>query len=123
MPSYRVGCPSAASPCAPCPVGAPRLGGSHKGHNGASQTFYATSLKCTQHVGPWNPQTDSLVLGDNEHYLPLSRWDFQPTIKIHSPDFKICAHKPSGWISGDEAAAAVQEHEVQIAGGLMAGAL
>jgi hypothetical protein len=29
-------------------------------------------------------------------------------LKVHSGDFKICAYKPSGWISGKEALAAVQ---------------
>ena len=32
----------------------------------------------------------------------------------------ICAHKPSGWISGEAAHAAVQEHENKIASGVMA---
>lgn len=104
-------------------IGSPRLGGTHKGHNGAHQSFYSCSVKCTQIVGAWNPETDSLKIGDNAHYLPLSRWGFQPLVKVHSPDFKICAHKPSGWISGEEAAAEVKIHEEKIASGVMAGAL
>ena len=57
-------------------IGAPRLGGTHKGHNGANQIFYRASLKCTQHMAGWNPETDQLQIGENPHYAPLSRWDF-----------------------------------------------
>jgi len=104
-------------------IGGPRLGGTHKGHNGAIQSYYSTSVKCTQIVAGWNPNTDSLRIGDADHYVPLSRWDFQPLVKVHSPDFKICAHQPSGWISGKEAGASVRTHEKKLAEGSMAGAL
>merc|ERR1711939_1218681 len=108
--------------CAPdAQIGAPRLGGTHKGHNGTIQSFYKTSVHCHQHVAGWNSEKDSLEFGDAEHFAPLSRWDFAPVVKAHSTDFKIVAYKPSGWISGEEAATAVQEHEKQIAGGLKAG--
>merc|ERR1712216_989461 len=45
-------------------IGGPRLGGTHKGHNGALQSFYKTSVKCTQTIAPWSAETDSLVIGD-----------------------------------------------------------
>ena len=89
-------------------ISGPRLGGTHRGHNGANQTLYATSLKCTQVVAAWNAETDSLTLGDNEHYRPLARWGYEPAVKVHAPDFKICAHRPSGWLSGPETVAALE---------------
>lgn len=105
-------------------IGAPRHGGTHKGHNGAHQSFYATSLKCTQNITVWNAETDTLTFGDNEHYAPISTWGFVPLLKVHSPDFKICAHRPTGWnMTPEETLAAIQEHEAKIAGGLKAGAL
>ena len=104
-------------------IGAPRLGGTHKGHNRAHQSCYATSLKCTQNINVWNPETDTLTFGDDEHYAPISTWDFEPLLKVHSPDFKICAHRPTGWKSGAEAAATIQEHEALVAAGTKAGAL
>lgn len=86
-------------------IGGPRLGGTHKGHNGALQARYGVAFKCTQHVKPWDPETDSLEFGDDSHYAtPIKAWNFEPVLKVHSPDFKIIAHKPSNWISGGEAA-------------------
>jgi len=85
-------------------IGAPRLGGTHKGHNGSHQVRYGVAMKCTQHVQPWDPNTDSLDFGDDLHYAtPIKGWDFEPVLKVHSPDFKIIAHKPSNWISGSDA--------------------
>jgi len=104
-------------------IGAPRHGGTHKGHNGALQSLYATSVKCTQTMAPWDAATDVLEIGPNEHYLPISRWDFEPKVKAHSTDFKICAHKPSGWISSAETATAICGHEEKLAAGTLAGAL
>jgi len=86
-------------------IGGPRLGGTHKGHNGAQQTRYGVAFKCTQHVRLWDAETDVLEFGDDSHYAnPIKGWDFEPVLKVHSPDFKIIAHKPSNWISGKEAA-------------------
>ena len=104
-------------------IGAPRLGGTHKGMNGAHQSFYATSMKCTQVIAPWDATADSLEIGSNAHYAPLASWSFVPALKVHSPDFKICAHKPSGWISGEAAAAAVYEHEMKLDASVKGGAL
>merc|ERR1712232_384449 len=85
-------------------IGGPRLGGSHSGHNGAQQTRYGVAMKCTQHVQLWDAATDSLEFGDDSHYAsPIKTWSFEPILKVHSPDFKIIAHKPSNWISGIEA--------------------
>lgn len=105
-------------------VSCPRLGGSHKGHNGAKQTRFAQHLCCTQHLAPWDPTTDSIEFGDDFHYGgPISRWSFQPILKAHIPDFKIAAYKPAGWISGAEADEKVREHEKKMATGTLAGAL
>lgn len=105
-------------------ISCPRLGGSHKGHNGAKQTRFAQHLCCTQHISPWDTATDSITFGDDLHYgAPISRWSFVPVLKAHIPDFKIAAFKPSGWISGPAADAAVQEHEQKLAQGTLAGAL
>lgn len=105
-------------------IGSPRLGGTHLMMNGAHQTRYASALKCTQHLKAWDPSTDSLQFGNDPHYAaPISRWGFQPVLKVHSPDFKIVAFKPSGWISGEAAAVAVVEHERKLAQGIKAGAL
>merc|ERR1712167_547686 len=103
-------------------IGGPRHGGTHKGHNGAFQSFYATSVKCTQKIAPWG-EDDMLEVGDNEHYAPLGRWDFTALVKAYSTDFKICAYKPTGWISGKDAAAAVEQHEMQLKKGVKGGAL
>jgi len=104
-------------------IGAPKHGGTHRGDNGAHQSLYATSVKCTQIIAPWDPSTDTLEIGENEHYAPISRWDFVPVAKAYSPDFKICAHKPSGWISGSEALEAHDEYEQQMVAGTLPGAL
>merc|ERR1711920_275876 len=86
-------------------IGGPRLGGTHLDHNGAQQTRYGVAMKCTQHVKPWDTATDVLTFGEDSHYAaPIKGWDFQPILKVHSPDFKIVAHKPSNWISGSAAA-------------------
>jgi hypothetical protein len=104
-------------------IGGPLYGGTNLGHNGALQSLYATGLKCTQIIAQWNKETDSLFFGDSDHFAPITRWDFSPTIKVFSPDFKICAHKPSGWISGEEAAKEIAKHDTLIASGIKAGAL
>merc|ERR1719456_2049966 len=41
-------------------VSCPRLGGSHKGHNGSSARLFAQHLCCTQHMQPWDDATDSI---------------------------------------------------------------
>jgi hypothetical protein len=105
-------------------IGSPHLGGTHRGDNGAHQVFFGQTLAGTQNTAVWNPETDSIVIGDDPHYgAPLSRWGFEPLVKGHIPDFKIAARKPVGWISGAEAAAAVKEHEKMMAAGLKAGAI
>merc|ERR1711865_231175 len=105
-------------------IGSPVLGGTHRGDNGAHQVFFGQTLAGTQNTAMWNPETDSIVIGDDPHYgIPLSRWDFEPLVKGHIPDFKIAARKPVGWISGAEAAVAVMEHEKMMAAGLKAGAI
>jgi len=105
-------------------VSCPRLGGSHKGHNGAAQRRFAQHLCCTQHMAPWDPTTDTIKFGGDFHYGgPISRWDFVPALKAHIPDFKIAAFKPAGWISGAAADEAVLEHERKLAEGTLPGAL
>jgi hypothetical protein len=105
-------------------VSCPRLGGSHKGHNGAAQKRFEQHLCCTQHMAPWDPATDSIKFGNDFHYAsPISRWDFVPILKVHVPDFKIAAFKPSGWIAGSAADEAIKEHEKRLASGTLPGAL
>jgi len=104
-------------------IGGPLHGGTHKGHNGALQSLYATSVNCTQTLAPWNPETDVFIVGPNEHFAPINRWDFVPMVKAHSTDFKICAHKPSGWISSEDTTKALKEHEEQLSKGVLGGAL
>lgn len=105
-------------------ISAPKLGGTHKNHNGAHQGFFGQALAGTQFTTLWNKETDSIVLGNDDHYgSPISRWDFEPIVKGHIPDFKIAVSKPSGWISGAEAAAAVLEHEATLKAGTKLGAI
>merc|ERR1711865_1067971 len=67
-------------------LGGPRLGGTHKGHNGAHQVRYGVAMKCTQHVKPWDATTDCLEFGDDAHYATLIRgWGFEPVLKVYSP--------------------------------------
>ncbi|CAK0822320.1 unnamed protein product [Prorocentrum cordatum] len=88
------------------------------------QVRYGTAVKCTQFVKPWDASVDSITFGDDPHYgLKIASWDFVPVLKVHSPDFKICAFKPVNWISGADAAAAAQEHERRIAAGESKGVL
>lgn len=59
------------------------------------QTRYGVHYKCTQHVQRWNPETDSLEFGDDDHFAsPIKSWNFEPILKIHSPDFKMILRKP-----------------------------
>eukprot|EP00947_MAST-08B_sp_MAST-8B-sp1_P004226 g4226.t1 len=103
-------------------IGAPRLGGTHLGHNGANQMRFGQALCCTQHVCMWDPAVDTLILGDDAHYAaPLKRWSFEPLVKVSSNDFKIAAYKPAGWKDGAAAAAAVAEHERQVQAGTKPG--
>eukprot|EP00933_Yihiella_yeosuensis_P078823 TRINITY_DN9073_c0_g1_i2.p1 TRINITY_DN9073_c0_g1~~TRINITY_DN9073_c0_g1_i2.p1 ORF type:complete len:351 (-),score=80.78 TRINITY_DN9073_c0_g1_i2:121-1173(-) len=105
-------------------IGGPRLGGTWKGQNGANQVRYGQAFKCTQHLKPWDPSTDSITFGTDAHYAqPLNRWGFEPVLKAHTTDMKIAAFKPVNWISGDEANAIVQEHEARLAAGAKAGTL
>jgi hypothetical protein len=105
-------------------ISSPHLGGAHRNHNGANQMRFAQHLCCTQHIAPWDPATDSIKFGDDAHYgAPISRWNFQPILKAHIPDFKIAAYQPNAWVSGEEADAAVKEHEKRLAAGTSAGAL
>jgi len=84
-------------------IGGPRLGGTYKEHNGAHQVRYGVAMKCTQHVQLWDAKTDSLDFGDDLHFAtPIKGWNFEPVLKVHSPDFKIIAHKPSNWISSSD---------------------
>lgn len=105
-------------------VAGPRLGGTHLGMNGAHQVLHGSAMKFTQHARPWDPATDTLELGEDDHYAaPIKRWDFQPVLKAHSPDFKIAAFKPSNWISGDAAAAYMKKHEATLRRGVSGGRL
>lgn len=105
-------------------IGSPALGGTHRNHNGAHQVIFGQTLAGTQNTAMWNPETDSIIIGDDDHYgRLLSSWDFVPLVKGHIPNFKIAARKPVGWMSGAAAAAAVKEHEKLMAAGVKAGAI
>lgn len=105
-------------------ISSPALGGTHKGHNGANQVRFAQHMCCTQHMAPWDPETDSFKWGTDEHYsVPAAKWDFTPALKVHIPDFKICAFKPSNWITGAAADKAVKEHEKKLRDGVLPGAI
>jgi len=64
------------------------------------QTRYGQAFKATMHISPWDPKTDSIEVNREagEYGEMLSRWNFQPAVKVHSTDFKIVAFKPSGWL-------------------------
>eukprot|EP00933_Yihiella_yeosuensis_P080605 TRINITY_DN94058_c0_g1_i1.p1 TRINITY_DN94058_c0_g1~~TRINITY_DN94058_c0_g1_i1.p1 ORF type:complete len:320 (-),score=77.60 TRINITY_DN94058_c0_g1_i1:493-1452(-) len=105
-------------------IGAPRLGGTHKGDNGAHQVRYGQAFKCTQHIKPWDSNTDSCTFGTDPHFAePIKRWDFTPLLKAHTTDMKIAAFKPCNWISGRQARKIVEEHEQKMLDGVKAGAL
>mmetsp|Transcript_61326 Transcript_61326/g.170016 ORF Transcript_61326/g.170016 Transcript_61326/m.170016 type:complete len:102 (+) Transcript_61326:411-716(+) len=68
------------------------------------QTRYGQAFKATMHTAPWDPRTDSLIVhsGAGEYGSILGRWNFAPAVKMHSPDFKIVAFKPAGWLKSDK---------------------
>jgi len=84
-------------------IGSPTLGGTHLGHNGAHQVQFGQAMCCTQKIGFWDANADSLTIGDADHYAPFGRWNFEPLLKAHIPDFKTAAFKPVNWIAGDDA--------------------
>jgi len=105
-------------------IGSPKLGGTHKNHNGAHPALFGQAICANQATTLWDPKTDTFELGNDEHYAaPLSRWNFVPLVKGHMPDFKTAAFKPVGWISGADALKAVQGHEKMLAGGIKLGAI
>jgi len=105
-------------------IGAPRLGGTHKNHNGSHPTYFGQAIYGNQATTVWDPKTDTFELGNDDHYAsPLKRWDFTPMVKGHIPDFKTAAFKPVGWISGADALAAVKEHEKLHAAGAKLGSI
>jgi len=105
-------------------IGGPALGGTHTNHNGSHQVFFGQDFAGTQNTAFWNPETDSIKFGADDHYAaPISRWNFEPLVKGHIPDFKIAAKKPVCWVSGADAAAAVKEHEKMLADGTKLGAM
>ena len=75
-------------------IGSPRLGGTHKGHNGANQMLYATSLKCTQ-VEPTllHPTASNPIPHQPKHVpSPYHRIPPHSTIDHHSIPIPIPAH-------------------------------
>ena len=85
--------------------------------------MFASSVKCTQAISCWNPDTDFIQAGDWSHYSLINSWDFQPILKAYSDDFKLCVHRPSGWISAEEATKAIDEHEIKLGQGIKGGQL
>merc|ERR1712226_1085284 len=39
-------------------IGAPRMGGTHKNHNGSHQTLFGQAIHANQATTLWNPETD-----------------------------------------------------------------
>jgi len=63
------------------------------------QTRYGTAFGATMIFSPWDNLTDTLTIhGEDLHYGGLLKsWKFEPALKMHTKDFKICAFKPDGW--------------------------
>ncbi len=67
----------------------------------SKQTRYSQAFAATMCFSPWNDDTDSLTVYDNEAYFGglLKSWKFKPALKMHCSDLRIVAFKPDGWNS------------------------
>ena len=65
----------------------------------AKQTRYQQAFAATMHFFPWDEETDSLTIYEEETYFGalLKSWEFRPVLKMHCSDLKIVAFKPDGW--------------------------
>jgi hypothetical protein len=65
----------------------------------SKQTRYSQAFAATMYFAPWDDNTDSLVVCDNEQYFGglLKSWSFKPALKMHCSDLRIVAFKPDGW--------------------------
>ena len=65
----------------------------------AKQTRYKQAFSATMHFSPWDENTDSLVIYDEELYFGglIKSWEFKPALKMHCSDLRIVAFKPAGW--------------------------
>ena len=63
------------------------------------QTRYGQAFAATMHFAPWDANTDSLQVFDEESFFGglLKSWDFMPLMKMYCSDFRVVAFKPSGW--------------------------
>eukprot|EP00392_Amoebophrya_sp_AT5.2_P011496 g11575.t1 len=80
------------------------------------QAFYATGVKATMLLAPWDPAAgDEFSLGKQGGYYagPLGRWDFVPVVKQFFPDFKVFAERPARtvWRAAPAAVAAFSADE------------
>jgi len=92
--------------------------------NGPFRGQHGQALCANQAVALWNPETDSLGMGEDEYFgKPFTRWNLEPMIKGHWTDVKLASLMPVGWMSSAETAAAVEEHEKMLATGLKMGAV
>jgi hypothetical protein len=67
----------------------------------SKQTRYSQAFAATMCFSPWDEDTDSLTIYDNESYFGglLKSWEFKPALKMHCSDLRIVAFKPDGWDS------------------------
>tara|TARA_Y100001960_G_scaffold318292_1_gene387845 strand:+ start:399 stop:1304 length:906 start_codon:yes stop_codon:yes gene_type:complete len=65
----------------------------------AKQTRYQQAFTATMNFLPWDSQTDSIHIYEDEEYFGalLKGWEFEPALKMHSSDLRIVAFKPDGW--------------------------
>ena len=65
----------------------------------AKQTRYQQAFTATMNFFPWDPETDSFSVYQDEEYFGslLKSWEFEPALKMHSSDLRIVAFKPDGW--------------------------
>jgi len=62
------------------------------------QTTFKQDVLMTQFHAPWDPKTDSLVIGNDPHYGGVSnKYGFVPKLKINTRDFRVVAFQPEQW--------------------------
>ena len=65
----------------------------------SKQTRYTQAFSASMYLSPWDDATDSLSIYNEEDFFGglLSRWNFEPHLKMHCSNLKIVAFKPEGW--------------------------
>jgi len=64
------------------------------------QTRYGKAFNATMHIARWQNSTDHFIVHSRggQYGSVLSRWHFQPAVKMHAIDFKLVAFKSAGWL-------------------------